>query len=112
MVGWGDCFVQFVTFPDGTLMIFGEVPPLEERLEEARRAGASDEELAVERKLLTTSMERGMLPARCYSVACPRGELGDSPARTAVAITREQFEAARQQGWDPWAFVRALKEAG
>jgi len=38
---------------------------------------------------------------RCYSVACPEGELGDVHVSTIRwIITREEFEQARANGWD------------
>jgi hypothetical protein len=39
---------------------------------------------------------------RCYSVACPEGELGDVHVSTVLRlISREQFEAAQARGWVP-----------
>ena len=38
---------------------------------------------------------------RCYSVACPDGELGDVHVSTIKRrITREEFEEARRKGWE------------
>ena len=38
---------------------------------------------------------------RCYSVACPEGELGDVHVSTLVAlVSRAFFEAMREQGWE------------
>lgn len=37
---------------------------------------------------------------RSYSVACPRGELGDRHLATVLRkLTKEEFEAARKAGW-------------
>ena len=37
---------------------------------------------------------------RAYSVACPEGEMGDvHTSSVSEIITKEQFEKARQNGW-------------
>jgi hypothetical protein len=37
---------------------------------------------------------------RCFSVACPEGEVGDVHVSTILAVvSREFFEAMRQEGW-------------
>ena len=39
---------------------------------------------------------------KCYSIACPEGELGDVHVCTIEQIISEAaFEDARQQGWNP-----------
>ena len=71
----GDCFATMV---QGELVIFGEV------------------------------LERYQKPemkhcrfCRCYSVACPQGELGDVHVSTIWwVISRDMFERARACGWD------------
>ncbi|MBI5499784.1 MAG: hypothetical protein HY907_06045 [Deltaproteobacteria bacterium] len=48
---------------------------------------------------------RGYRFTRCYSVACPEGEFGDTHVSSMTRkITREQFEQARASGWPeaPW----------
>ena len=68
---------RFINFGEG-LVIFGEVLETykEERLKHYRFC-------------------------RCYSVACPEGELGDVHVSTLVAlVSRAFFEAMREQGWE------------
>lgn len=70
----GDCFI---TDAEEGLLIFGEVLEVCEdpRLQHYRFC-------------------------RCYSVACPEGELGDVHVSTICRfISREQFEQAREKGW-------------
>jgi len=73
-VGPGDCILSIVE--DG-LVVFGEVL---EGYAEARL--------------------RHYRFCRCYSVACPEGELGDVHVSTvACRISRQFFEQMRQAGW-------------
>jgi hypothetical protein len=70
----GDCFV---TVAEDDLVIYGEVLECydEDRLRHYRFC-------------------------RCFSVACPEGEIGDVHVSTIVRfINREEFEQARQKGW-------------
>jgi len=70
----GNCFVMEAE--DG-LLVFGEV-----------LAGAEPERL------------RHYRFCRCYSVACPEGELGDvHVSAIGRLISREVFEEARTNGW-------------
>lgn len=42
----------------------------------------------------------GYIFARCYSVACPDGELGDTHiTRISRVLSEEEFEAARKARW-------------
>jgi len=76
-VGVGDCFVTDCGGEEGFL-IFGEV-----------LKGYGEERL------------RHYRLCRCFSVACPEGEVGDVHVSTILAVvSREVFELARQHGWD------------
>lgn len=45
--------------------------------------------------------ENGYIFARCYSVLCPEGELGDTHiTRISRVISKEEFEVAKEAGWD------------
>jgi hypothetical protein len=71
----GDCFVYFAD----DLVIYGEVLECydEPRLRHYRFS-------------------------RCYSAACPEGELGDVHVSVILRfISRQEFEEARQRGWVP-----------
>jgi hypothetical protein len=67
--------------------------------DEATKGTCDPEELAFELKHLESARRRGYMFSRCYSVACPDGELGVTHVSTMEPITREQFEAARARGW-------------
>ena len=42
---------------------------------------------------------------KCYSVACPEGEVGDVHVSTIEQILSEaEFEEAKKQGWNPEAY--------
>ena len=70
----GDCFVYF---NEDDLLIFGEV------LERYDQHGMQHYRFC-----------------RCYSVACPQGELGDVHVSVVWQfVSREEFEQARQVGW-------------
>jgi hypothetical protein len=44
--------------------------------------------------------KRGQVFAECFSVRCPEGEVGTHPFATVTQITKDEFERARERGWE------------
>lgn len=55
-------------------------------------------------------LRNGRFPAVCFSVLEPTGEYGPVPMAEAFAISREEFETARDSGWDPTSVRAARRE--
>jgi hypothetical protein len=52
----------------------------------------------------------GFCFCKAYSVCCPEGELGDAHLSAMVPIEPEEFEGARERGWDyPGVAVPAMQ---
>ena len=66
---------------------------------------AEQEELLIFGEVLETYPEKRMRHyrfCRCYSVACPEGEMGDVHISVVLCqISREDFEQAQKNGWAP-----------
>lgn len=80
--------MEGITVLDGTpdgLVIYGRA--VRSRYEEDRAIEAEQR-------------ARGLVFSECFSVMCLDGELGTHPLATVTAISREEFEAARERGWE------------
>lgn len=81
------------------ITIYGYGMTEEEFLEEERRLGADEEELEMQRRSFDRWTREGYLFGKAYSVACPDGEYGLTPVRQAIAMSKEDYEAARLAEW-------------
>lgn len=86
--------------PDWDLVIFGYVMTEDELYSSSAYNGVDPEEIEYEKAAMAASYADGFRFGRAYSVACPEGELGDSHVCTMIQITKEQFERAKDNGWD------------
>lgn len=84
----------------GDLLIYGYAMTEKEFSDSEAALGAFLEELDFAVKQFRRWTARGWLYGKCYSVACISGEYGTTPSDQAAAITKEDFEAARQQDWN------------
>ena len=90
----GDYCVRYYA---GEVAIFIEVL---DALQLEREAGASDEEVEYLRQELADEHMKNYRFGRCYSIMCPRGELGDTHISTISAvITKEAWEQAKANDW-------------
>jgi hypothetical protein len=81
------------------LTIYGYAMTEEEFIEDEIGHGADAEEVAYQRKAFRRWLDQGLLYGKAWSVACPQGEYGSTPLRSALAITKEEFEAAEDAEW-------------
>ena len=88
-ITYGDYWIRFVSLLGGMerLVIFGHVLPLDDMPEE-------------DRGYVKATHDRGYRFSRCYSVAAPRGELGDVHVSQIAKIPKSLFDLARLAGWD------------
>jgi hypothetical protein len=95
-ISYGDHWMR----PYEDIVIFGYVPTPDEQAASERELGADDEEIEYEREMLADTYARGYRYGKCYSVVEPEGEWGSTHISTMVKITKEQFEEAKEAGWD------------
>jgi hypothetical protein len=81
------------------LTIYGYAMTEAEFLAEEARLGADEQELDYSRDNYRRWLSRGLLWTKAYSEACPEGEYGSTPIRETTAITSDEFEKARDNGW-------------
>lgn len=81
-------------------LIFGYIHTSEEVEAKERELGADDAEILYERRMMLSSYNRGFRFGTAYSTLCPEGELGDTHVASMVPLTREEFEQARELGWN------------
>jgi hypothetical protein len=87
----GDCFVRCIEFQGHPLDIYGEVIEIQD---------------PEDRALMAKNPHLRM--CRCYSVACPEGELGSVWINSMThPINRELFEEAQRLGWPTFEPVEA-----
>lgn len=72
---------------------------LKEIEDQERQLGADAEELDYTLKIMRGQMFNGYLWGKAYSVACPDGEYGLTPIRSATRITKEEFDNAQAAEW-------------
>jgi hypothetical protein len=96
-VVWGTHWAAH--YPDMELIVFGYVPTLEELEKIERGHGADDEEWEFEKATTLDSYARGYRFGKAYSVIEPEGEWGSTHISVMLPISKEQFEAARERGW-------------
>jgi hypothetical protein len=104
----GDCFLRYIHSP--SIAIYGEI------LDPAKPADGdttiTDEELAEDAELYTHPHMQSIRFSRCFSTACPQGELGDVHLSTLTSfLTAAQFARARELGWpsDPSVILQVLQ---
>lgn len=81
------------------IVIYGYAMTEEEFLSSERALGADGEELDIQRKAFRRWLAEGRIWGKAWSVACPGGEYGSTPIRSALAISKEEFENAQQDEW-------------
>jgi hypothetical protein len=96
-ITYGDYWMRI--WPEGQLLIFGYVTPMDELDAEERRLGATEEEIEEEHETLKYSYNNGFRFGRAYSAWEQEGELGDTHVSTMIPITKEEFEQAREAKW-------------
>lgn len=95
----------FVELTEVGIVVFGEAIPLDQSLaNEAKLYDNLDDpeermEYEFSANVLRNARTRGYIFCRCYSVAEPRGELGDVHVSRMIPIPQEVFELARSHGW-------------
>lgn len=106
-----DEVTTFQRTPDGTLMITTGIPAADlpegglEVPQEAELNGlviygrAVDVDDEHDMDYIDGMRERGQVFAQCFSEIETRGETGCHPLAAVTEISREQFEAARANGW-------------
>lgn len=100
-IGFGDCWIRVVDFVPEVVPIFGCVLTPEELERRLVAGGASREEAKFEVQMVVQMHSRGFRYSECYSTMCPEGELKDTHVNEILlTITREEFEAARTNGWE------------
>jgi len=85
--------------PEVPCLIFGYILTEEEIREGEVFAGADEGELAFTMDILASSYQRGYRYGRWYSVVVPEGEIGDAHIANLWPLTKEVFDAAKEQGW-------------
>jgi hypothetical protein len=81
------------------ITIYGYAMTEKEFLDVEQALGADEEELAFQRRTFRRWRQAGRLYGRAYSIACVDGEYGSTPINQTLAITKEEFEAARKAEW-------------
>jgi hypothetical protein len=105
----------FTRQPDGTLVVTVGIPaadvPVEIRESAIQMPDLQSDGLVIygralgsddqhDRDYAAQMKARGQVWSECFSVACVGGELGTHPLAAITEITREEFLAAKERGWD------------
>lgn len=98
-ITWGSYFLRLYGQGQGQIHIFGYVYTPEEIKELEIDAGASIQEVEYYLVVRHNAHARGYRWGNCYSVVTPEGEVGSTHISTSWPITKDEFEAAKNQSW-------------
>lgn len=91
----GDHYYRYE--PDWDLHVYAEIL---DPVESDRQAGGDEEELERLKRLYASPHMQGFRFARCFSVICPDGELGDIHVSTITEfISNDEFKYAKKCEW-------------